>query len=340
MEALHLKNDIFKIESKIVSLLSNAEHRKLCLSVFLESIIEANLCGANKWGTYYRDDAERLRLLVGSLIVMTIQREGIWIALDSQLLQESKEEMNLLNLSKDWFWDTGRWAKYIRLPSKNGYYIPSKDHLRIWPIIKKFHFAYIDKAGKMFSQLREDSQKNHMPSVLEYLRHEFNRYVPEPIYEDSDSVNNPILDIQEYQTTHQYKKLTNTERKSIIQSRVGQGRFREELIRFWRGCAVTNCKIIEVLRASHIKPWRKSNNEERLDVFNGLLLVPNLDIAFDNGLISFNDDGKILISDYFTEDERFKLGVKNDMKILKIDQRHREYLKYHRENVFRNNRRK
>lgn len=89
--------------------------------------------------------------------------------------------------------------------------------------------------------------------------------------------------------------LPETERKSIIQSRLGQGVFRKCLIEYWKGCAVTECKFSPLLKASHIKPWSKSTNQERLDVFNGLLLAPNIDAAFDIGYVSFDEKGKIII---------------------------------------------
>jgi 5-methylcytosine-specific restriction protein A len=165
------------------------------------------------------------------------------------------------------------------------------------------------------------------------MRQALNQYVPEPIYEDSmPSQSNPIREIEEYHST--YQDLPETEREMIVQSRIGQGRFRTEVINYWNGCAVTSCQRIELLRASHIKPWRNSSNEERLDVYNGLLLIPNLDVAFDNGMVSFAADGKIIISGLLTEDDRLKLGIHPDMRITRIDERHRKYLEYHRKNVF------
>lgn len=66
-----------------------------------------------------------------------------------------------------------------------------------------------------------------------------------------------------------YENLPETTREAVIQSRIGQGLFRTDLIEFWQGCSVTDCKHIELLRASHIKPWRDSSNAERLDTYNG-----------------------------------------------------------------------
>lgn len=203
-------------------------------------------------------------------------------------------------------------------------------------MIRRLHFVYVGKVAKKFSQLREDSQQRHMPEVLDYLRQELNRYVPEPVYfEFRYPLFNPIQEIREYESSPQNQNLQKTERESIIQSRVGQGQFRTGLIRFWGKCAVTNCQAVEILRASHIKPWRESSNAERLDVYNGLLLIPNLDVAFDSGFITFADDGKIMIGNSLVEQDRLKLGIDPEMKISGITQKHFRYLKYHRENVFK-----
>ena len=329
-----LRNDISEVERIIASLLPDVKVRDRCLSVFVEALTEANLYGTHKWGVYYRNDA--LRLLVGSLIVLTIHRQGVWMALDRQLLQESANEFDILNQSKGWQWDTGRWSKYTRIPSKNGYYMPTDNHSQLWPHIRRFHFAYIEKAAYMFTQLREDSQQKHMPHVLAYLRQVVKHYVPEPAYGGTgESISNPLRDIQEYQANHHNQQVSETEREAIVQSRIGQGRFRDNLSRYWKKrCAVTACQTLDILRASHIKPWRISSNEERLDVYNGLLLVPNLDAAFDKGLISFADDGAIMISDRLTADEQKKLGIHHEMRITTIEKQHCQYLNYHREHVF------
>lgn len=128
--------------------------------------------------------------------------------------------------------------------------------------------------------------------------------------------------------------LTVTEKQQLIKSRIGQGKFREQLISYWGGCSVTGFDFIEILRASHIKSWKTSSNSERLDVYNGLLLTPNLDVLFDKGLISFAKSGEILISSRLTGDSIAAIGCSKDMRI-EIDRKHEIYLAHHRENVFR-----
>lgn len=130
------------------------------------------------------------------------------------------------------------------------------------------------------------------------------------------------------------KEIQNTERESYVLSRIGQGKFRLKLIEYWKKCAVTGCAEIGILRASHIKPWAKCNNQERMDHFNGLLLIPNLDSLFDQGLLSFADDGKIIVSEILSDSDRKLLGVNESMKI-NISEMHKGYLKYHRENILK-----
>jgi len=128
------------------------------------------------------------------------------------------------------------------------------------------------------------------------------------------------------------KTLTDTEKTIMTNARMGQGRFREQLIRMWDGCAVTGYSEKRLLVASHIKPWSKSNNQERLDKFNGLLLLANLDKAFDLGFISFEDNGRLMISSQLERPE--VLGIEEGMA-FQVWPEHRKYLDFHRSGAFR-----
>ena len=139
---------------------------------------------------------------------------------------------------------------------------------------------------------------------------------------------------REIQVVKSNTKITDTEKESIVTSRIGQGHFRTRLIQYWHGCAISRFNKYDVLLASHIKPWRDATNEERLDIFNGLLLLPNYDKLFDKGYISFDLSGKIIFSKFITVDDREILGIKKDVSLIHIDDRHKKYLKYHQENCF------
>ena len=103
----------------------------------------------------------------------------------------------------------------------------------------------------------------------------------------------PQRDVEPISITNPHLKSDKTERQGLVISRVGQGYYRQELIKkFNCRCTVTSIDSEEILIASRIVPWRLSTDEERLDVENGILLSPLYDALFDKHLISFNDDGE------------------------------------------------
>ena len=124
-----------------------------------------------------------------------------------------------------------------------------------------------------------------------------------------------------------------TEIETLIKARQGQGRFRQKLLELYPNCPLTGLDVRSLLIASHIKPWSKCNNEERLDPFNGLMLAPNIDALFDSGLITFETDGTIKISPKIDLKNQKRLGISPDMK-LKIRPKSKKYFEYHRNHVF------
>lgn len=140
--------------------------------------------------------------------------------------------------------------------------------------------------------------------------------------------------IDDIETIIKDEIIPKTEKKRLISARIGQGNYREELINLWKKCAVSKCEMTDVLIASHIKPWRKSTNKERLDRYNGLLLLPNYDKLFDKGLISFEDNGKIIISPLIKEEEYKVLGISPNDELFTVYDENKPYLEEHRRIVF------
>jgi putative restriction endonuclease len=128
-----------------------------------------------------------------------------------------------------------------------------------------------------------------------------------------------------------------TEAERLVVQRVGQNLFREGLLDLWEGrCAVTRLAVRALLRASHIKPWADCESDaERLDVYNGILLAPHLDAAFDRGFITVADDGAIVVSDVLDADARATLGLDRPLRVHGLADGHCAYLPWHRDQVFR-----
>ncbi|SFO80192.1 HNH endonuclease [Prevotella sp. tf2-5] len=151
---------------------------------------------------------------------------------------------------------------------------------------------------------------------LDFIKSDYHKRI-------EDSIISEIVKIEKSQS------LKDTEKKAIVLSRIGQGTFRKELINYWGCCSVSGITSTWILIASHIKPWRVSNNNERLDVYNGLLLLPNLDKLFDKGYISFNTNGQVIYSKYLSMDDKKTLHLTDDLKLSKVNPNHIPYLKYH-----------
>jgi hypothetical protein len=128
-----------------------------------------------------------------------------------------------------------------------------------------------------------------------------------------------------------------TEAERLVVQRVGQDVFRGGLLEYWEGrCAVTGLAVPELLRASHIKPWAHCETDaERLDVFNGLLLAPHLDAAFDCGFITVEDSGDVRVSSLLGHGARALLGLDRLRRVTGLRPEHRTYLPWHRQHLFR-----
>lgn len=122
-----------------------------------------------------------------------------------------------------------------------------------------------------------------------------------------------------------------TERKGLVTSRVGQGAYRKGIIHRWENrCAVTGYDYNKVLIASHIVPWKDATDKERMDVNNGILLSPTYDALFDKHLISFGDEGEILLSEQLKLTPHSRLGVTGSEQIIGLRDQNLEYLERHR----------
>ncbi len=199
------------------------------------------------------------------------------------------------------------------------YYIRSNDP--IWELFRKIMLPVIsyvsilklkDNAGKTLFLFRP---------TLNYF---FNKnYHPAKIREEEEKI--------EADTA-----IPEPKRLQLVEARVGQGDYRKRLLEEKSECLISKVNDERLLIASHIKPWSVSNKIEKIDHYNGLALTPTYDRMFDQGFISFHDDGTIIISPYISPLNIKKLNLTPGKKyeILNIDQR-QKYLAYHRENILK-----
>jgi putative restriction endonuclease len=152
----------------------------------------------------------------------------------------------------------------------------------------------------------------------------------------------PEQDIEEWERRVEVAIATDTgiretEKTALVQSRRGQGIFRDNVRLIERACRITKVERMEHLIASHVQPWRDSSNEERLDGENGLLLTPTVDHLFDKGFISFENSGELIVSPVADPVSLKRMGIDpgTSVNVGIFSEGQRRYLDFHRENVLR-----
>jgi predicted restriction endonuclease len=167
---------------------------------------------------------------------------------------------------------------------------------------------------------------------------------PPMVARDSSLEDNPVQERWERRIVSEIRHLdtiAETEREQIIDARVGQGRFRSLVYAHERRCRVTRVDRPEHLIASHIRPWRHADNQQRLDPENGLMLTPNVDHLFDRGFITFSTTGRLIYSPAVDRESVLRMGFDPDVEldVGTFSNQQKQHLEFHRDEVFLSNRR-
>lgn len=145
----------------------------------------------------------------------------------------------------------------------------------------------------------------------------------------------PVIQDWEDQQQRQVEStegIAETTRTALVRARIGQGKFKQHVSTLERACRITKVDNMAHLVASHIKPWRESNNEERLAGSNGLLLTPSIDHLFDRGFISFEDSGELITSPVADTRSLERMGIQpTNAGLFNTDQKF--FLDYHRKDI-------
>lgn len=148
---------------------------------------------------------------------------------------------------------------------------------------------------------------------------------------NADNENNELINVfKEIKKTKVRKKYKTAE----VKIRTDQSKFREELLYIHKKCQICGIRNKNLLVASHVKRYCESNESEIYDPYNGFILCKSHDGLYDSGLITFTDEGNIIISDELDYDDREILNINENIKI-DLEEESLKYLKWHRENWFK-----
>lgn len=151
----------------------------------------------------------------------------------------------------------------------------------------------------------------------------------------SEPIASEAEDEQEQASLEGRTDIGATQKSQLVQARRGQGIFKANVRLNEKACRMTGITEPTLLIASHIKPWSKSSDQEKLDGCNGLLLSPHVDKMFDRGLVSFEDGGAVLRSALVGPDIWKAWSLDKMANVGNFSDKQRVYLAYHREHVFK-----
>lgn len=201
---------------------------------------------------------------------------------------------------------------------------------------KKFSVSQLTEKGALLAAIR--FRQDYVASLVEGVALQHKREQVEKHRDDLGFLVEYIeslvddSDLYTFLSTLNRPDISITEKQALIDARIGQARFRKLVLAMWREtCCVTGASMF--LTAAHIKPWAVADDDERLDPYNGLALSPNLDKAFDAGMITFSGSGLVSLSPRLGRNAGL-LGITGTERIQGLDPRHDKYLEYHRAHVF------
>ena len=215
-------------------------------------------------------------------------------------------------------WDTDGWLVQVDYEEINNPLKP-KNHMDILGPLLPDRYSPIRTNGVGNQVYLAEISKAMATSLLSLIGHQLDRAIEEG--EEREIKNRTDIDV--------------TEKYQLVRSRVGQGQYRNNLERHEAGCRITGITDKRFLTASHIKPWVKSNDFEKLDGNNGLLLSPHIDRLFDRGYISFQDNGQLIFSPSLPSDVMTAWGLNNPAKVKPLTNKQSFYMNFHRSEIFR-----
>ena len=230
------------------------------------------------------------------------------------------------------YWSDEGWSvnmRFVELATA----IKPQEHLDLYNQFAPERYGPMNEQGRVNQQYLFE-----IPTVLGdyYLNAAgFNEELIKDAVRYDPSIENLI---QEAEQVLNDPSLTTTERHVLAKARVGQGIYKEQVRRIEPSCRLTGLTEPNYLIASHMKPWRESNNTERLDGHNGLLLSPHVDHLFDRGLITFTNSGRVVASTRLNTvvPQLWNLDFSREGK--RFSRKQIPYLEYHRDEVFQGGR--
>ncbi|MGL5590882.1 MAG: HNH endonuclease, partial [Metamycoplasmataceae bacterium] len=236
----------------------------------------------HKSNLYIHNSVIETKYFIDILIKNYYYGENAESILKQYLNKQIKPDSSYLSKLKDWFKLS---IKSVALKEKLAKYSERE--------VKNFLIKYLNNIIESDNDIPEKRREKIKMEWRDYLTElEINNNHEElNLYEVTEIEEAAIEKIKNDDT------ISETEKETLYKARIGQGKYRRDLLKIYDNtCVLSDLKVPELLIASHIVPWSKADNKARVDPYNGLLLLASIDKLFDSNLISFDEQGKLVIS--------------------------------------------
>lgn len=226
-------------------------------------------------------------------------------------------------------WESSGWMVAVDWQTLEAPFRP-KDHIDVITSLLPDKYSPIQLNGNGNQKIYLAEISSDLHKALQGIISELDNVI--------DITNDPthiaIEEDREVKEIESLKTIGPVEKESLVKSRIGQGQFRKNVLQIETKCRVTSVSDERFLIASHIKPWRHSTKEEKLDGNNGLMLSPHIDKLFDRGWISFSPEGDLLTSLTVVSSILDDWGVIPVQNVGPFNEKQARYLEYHMKHIF------
>ncbi len=209
-----------------------------------------------------------------------------------------------------------------------------KDSIHIFDRVDYYHYKILGEGYPFTGEIKHYSGRSHEYVIDgEWLNGKIIVWNPKDKEKENEYYEQAIKEFEIIDD--QTKDIVGDERLVVTKQRINQSIFKKRLLkRYECKCCLCGVSGKDMLIASHIKPWRDADMDERVDVNNGLLFCPNHDWVFDKGYISFAEDGSVMISEMLDEVNRVFMNL-DDRQLLNMSDETRKYMEHHRMNCYK-----
>ncbi|AWW46998.1 HNH endonuclease [Polynucleobacter paneuropaeus] len=348
IQDLRVEDSFIHRSNKLAQFEGNGEAKKYVGSYRDEKIqVISNFFDYSNWGVEYKDQEKNKKTMAAAKIAGAVMQDQTCFFSKANLLQYLEDaKVEYFAKEQGYHQDIGaqyaaRLEEIKNLPSDYIYFsiydasdgltqTQSRAYIRsddlIWNVWRKLILPKISYLSILKIVPDEPTAPNEKP--LFYFR--------------------VVLDYQYRSLVHpsllkEYEAEPAPESPTKKSYRVGADKYRRAVIDHMPQCPFTLITEERLLIASHIKPYiacmKEGREDQALHHLNGLSLSPTYDRLFDQGFITFTDDGDLICGTQLNAItwSRLNINPASNKRMRIFPEEREEYLEYHRRHVFQGN---